>query len=163
MYHVMDGAISTFESSPMRKARRAAEDELETIVLAKAQLHKRHMVARDLRTELNGARAALRELVREEKAESSSTRSEASFRSVSTVVPLADRIVRQKEAVRRAGLVLTKAEDEVNAADVTLHKLEGLGRHRTIALEETSAQRKATMAAATKYRHTRAQSGGRHW
>ena len=57
----MDGAISTFESSPMRKARRAAEDELETIVLAKAQLHKRHMVARDLRTELNGARAALRE------------------------------------------------------------------------------------------------------
>ena len=154
----MDGAISTFESSPMRKARRAAEDELETIVLAKAQLHKRHMVARDLRTELNGARAALRELVREEKAESSSTRSEASFRSVSTVVPLADRIVRQKEAVRRAGLVLTKAEDEVNAADVTLHKLEGLGRHRTIALEETSAQRKATMAAATKYRHTRAQS-----
>ena len=47
VYHVMDGAISTFESSPMRKARRAAEDELETIVLAKAQLHKRHMVARD--------------------------------------------------------------------------------------------------------------------
>ena len=37
VYHVMDGAISTFESSPMRKARRAAEDELETIVLAKAQ------------------------------------------------------------------------------------------------------------------------------
>ena len=158
VFHVMDSCISTFETSPTRRARRAAEEELESIVLAKSELYQRRVVVKSLRKEIDASRAALRELVAEEaragSADASSVRSVSSARGE----PLAVRIVSQRESVRRDGLLLTKAEDEANAADMALHKLEGVGQHRTKVLEKSSAERKATMAAATKYRHSRAQS-----
>jgi hypothetical protein len=159
VFHVMDSCISTFESSPTRRARRAEEEELEGIVLAKSELYQRRVVVKSLLKEMNASRAALRALVAEEartgSADASSIRSVSSARGVE---PLAVRIASQRERVRRDGLLLTKAEDEANAADMALHKLEGMGQHRTKVLEKSSAERKATMAAATRYRHSRAQS-----